>query len=272
MTSPSKPSNPQPHILRLLPQTLSKTTQTIAHLTRLLSSTSHLDTFLLTAAYTLHLLHAILTRSPRTSRLRLTSSLAPLTNLLDEYRTLLRLFGLLGIYSGAAKLYLAPPPDKDGRITRALTWAQLASIAAFQGLENGAFLAEKGIIGWGEQTIGWAYKWGARCWMSYVGLELVKLGIEGGRLRKELQELEEVQGGDEKMGEGEEKDLVLKEDKEIRKRKWDDFYRRFGVSAAYAPMTVHYSIENGPLSEGSIGALGVVVAWLTFGKAWRESA
>ena len=113
--------------------------------------------------------------------------------------------------------------------------------------------------------------------MAYVGLEFLKLGLEGGRLRREIKEAEEVSsvGGETKEEEGEgggEKGVVLRAEAEEREQKWNEVYRRFCVNSAYAPMTVHYSMENGPLSEGSTAALGVVVAWLTFGKAWRESA
>lgn len=74
--------------------------------------------------------------------------------------------------------------------------------------------------------------------------------------------------------EGEKGEVVVREKEgEVvareRRKKW---MRELGVNAAYAPMTVHYSLKNGPLGEGSLAALGMVVGWLTFGKAWRESA
>ena len=53
---------------------------------------------------------------------------------------------------------------------------------------------------------------------------------------------------------------------------WRDWLREVGVNAAYAPMTVHHSLEDGILSEGVLGALGAVVGALSIGRAWRESA
>ena len=116
--------------------------------------------------------------------------------------------------------------------------------------------------------------WSARAWGVYVGLELGRLGWEARKWKaKGKGDGERVGGNDGGKGKGE-AELVVKE-KDGQEEKgvdWEKWKREVGVNAAYAPMTVHYSLENGVLSEGAIGALGVVVAWLTMGKAWRECA
>ena len=146
----------------------------------------------------------------------------------------------------------------------------MASCAVFQALENGAFLTGKGVLGWKRERVARAWKWSARAWGVYVGLELARLGWEA---RKWQGGGEGVSGNDGGKGKGE-AELVVKEEegKGDGDVDWQKWKRQVGVNAAYAPMTVHYSLENGVLSEGAIGALGVVVAWLTMGKAWRESA
>ena len=153
-----------------------------------------------------------------------------------------------------------------------ITWAQVASIAVFQALENGAFLAGKGVLGWKKESVGRAWVWSARAWGVYVGLELSRLGWEA---RKWQGRGQGVSGNDGGKGKGE-AELVVKEKEEKGDVDvdvdWDKWKRQVGVNAAYAPMTVHYSLESGVLSEGTIGALGVVVAWLTMGKAWKECA
>ena len=53
------------------------------------------------------------------------------------------------------------------------------------------------------------------------------------------------------------------------KAKW---WREVGVNAAYAPMTVHWSIEEGMLGEGQVGALGIVAGVLGIREAWRKTA
>lgn len=149
-----------------------------------------------------------------------------------------------------------------------------------------------------------AWRWSGRAWGVFVGLEFLRLGLEGGEMVRggwgkgeaEGEGKGEVGGRElsvrgEKRGEVESKDmeisgektgdvkrevepreLELRQENEIAREKWKKWTRELGVNAAYAPITVHYSLENGALGEGSLGALGMVVGWLTIGKAWRESA
>jgi len=276
-----------------LPNYLSKTTANVARLNRLLSKTSTLDTTLLTTTYTLHLIHALLpvratphdTASPL-SKLR--TNIAPINRLLDEFRVLLRLWGLLGIFMGGASIYTSPPKDP---ILKAIAWGQVTSIGIYQALENGAFLSAKGVMGWDAKKQGKAWLWGSRAWMVYVGLELSRLGYEWRQRTaveaksKDLNELAEqvessgvivpeggLKGDLEAREEKEKGELVLREEKIERQQWWSKWERDLGASLGYAPMTVHYSMENGPLGEGALGALGVIVAWFRMGEAWRQTA
>ena len=134
---------------------------------RLFSRTSTLDKTLLTVSYTLHLLHSVLAKTPRLSVSRLTTSLTPLTAIFDDFRVFLRLWGLLGIYSWGVSTYLTPPGDG---IVRAITWGQVVTCALFQSLENGAYLAGKGVLGWKKERIARAWVWSGRAWCAYVAL------------------------------------------------------------------------------------------------------
>lgn len=243
---------------------------------RLLSRTSTLDTTLLTVSYTLRLLHAILARTPLFSLSQLTTSLTPLTAIFDDFRVFLRLWGLFGIYSWGVSIYLTSPANG---IVRAITWGQVVACALFQGLENSAYLAEKGVVRWEKERIARVWIWSARAWCAYVALELARLGYEWAELRGQdigRQKSKSVElGGTDKEGEKVEKgELELRMDKvedEGRRERWEKWYREVGVNVAYAPMTVHYSIKNGLLGEGAIGALGAVVGALSIGQAWKET-
>ena len=143
----------------------------------------------------------------------------------------------------------------------------MGACAIYQALENGAYLSGKGILGWDKKRVAKAWVWSGRAWMVHVALELARLAYEiqqfaskgSGKVAGETGEIE---------GKGE---LELRDEK-VQVQRWERWRTELGVNAAYAPMTVHYSLENGPLGEGTIGALGVLVGWLTFGKAWRECA
>ena len=203
----------------------------------------------------------------------------------------LRLWGLLGIYGWGVSTYLSPPPD---RILTAITWGQVVACALLQGLENGAYLAGKGVLGWSKERIARAWMWSSRAWCAYVALELARLGYEVMELRgqdidrqtrksRALEKSQSAENGelvekgelDEKGEVVEKGDLELRMDKvedEGLKAKREKWYTELGVNAAYAPMTIHYSLENGILGDGAIAALGVVVGALSIGQAWKMTA
>jgi len=181
---------------------------------------------------------------------------------------------------------VSPPQDT---VLKSLAWAQVTSIGIYQALENGAFLSAKGVMGWDAKTQAKAWLWGSRAWMVYVGLELGRLGYQWReQLEKEkrAKEMEELAGQIESSGvivpEGglrgelekreERGESELREEKAERERWWAKWGRDVGVNMGYAPMTVHYSMEGGPLGEGALGVLGVVVAWFKMGEAWRRTA
>ena len=164
----------------------------------------------------------------------------------------------------------------------------MLSCAVFQALENLAFLGDKGVVGVSEGGRARAWRWSARAWGVFVGCEIGRLGLEwgnrrgvvgvGGREKKEVgvegEGLAGEGGGSREKG----LDMVygkgeseLREEKMEREEWWRRWKRDVGVNLAYAPMTVHYGTD-GFMGEGTIAALGVVVAWMSFGDAWRGCA
>lgn len=152
-----------------------------------------------------------------------------------------------------------------------------------------------------KENVARAWVWSSRAWMVHVGLELGRLGYEarcknvkqGQRLfTGTMGEKAEIDAAVRDSGAIEEEDkeggnaaLEIRQDKEEMESQQDDvaaqaetndWWQRWNkdiiANAAYAPMTVHYSLENGILSEGPIAALGVMVAWCRFGHAWKASA
>ena len=63
-----------------------------------------------------------------------------------------------------------------------------------------------------------------------------------------------------------------KEDKIVEREEKARWWRELGVNAAYVPMTVHWSKEEGMLGESSVGALGMVAGVLKIREAWRKTA
>lgn len=273
----------------LLSLTPTKLDSFLSHLQRCFSTPSGIDTVLLFLCYTSRLgssaLSALATRAlhrsasdwiavisasrtavlvatdtgklPSTAAaaasLVLAQRLKNLSNLLSEARTILRLWGLLGMYFWAKRLlrqtFAAQPTEKDGgprrptALEQTVGYAQLATCVVFQALENGAYLSSKGVMGWSPAKQGWAMKWSARLWGLYVGVELAKLAAERAAAGPR---------GD------------------VRARAaWRSAFVR---NLAWAPLTLHWGSDNGVVADWMVGAIASVPGVIQIRELWRETA
>lgn len=107
---------------------------------------------------------------------------------------------------------------------------------------------------------------------------MVHVGLEIGRLVR-VWGMGEGRGEPRKGNEGDGKAAMVKnevgnevmmavKEKDNGEEKW---WRDVLVNAAYAPMTMHWSVEDGILAEPFLAALGLVAAGLGFRQAWREA-
>ncbi|KAI9793091.1 MAG: hypothetical protein M1816_000989 [Peltula sp. TS41687] len=284
-SKPSKPSPPRPRPTSYL----STTDHTIRHLHRLLSRTAGADTVLLTTHYTLLTLLSSLSlwtrRQARQTALALARTTAPLllpgetviaaislpatstrtaarlralTDLISDVRAFMRLWGLLGILAWAGRAWRHPDAD---RVVRAIVYAQVLANVLFQALENGAYLAGHGVLGWSGERRRTVAKWSARFWAVSVGLELGRLW----RVRRVG-----VAGGEDGKGGGEKQRDMGKMER--------DWWRQVVVNVAYLPLTVHWSLPEGAgagaglMSEFWVGVLGCVPGWIGVRQLWKETA
>ena len=294
-----------------------RTDSLLTHLSRVLSTPSGTDTALCTLCYTLTLLHSQLTRllgrqyeqlalalaskalvsllpgetvlasiePPKTSLSETCASVKALADVIAEFRIFVRLWGLLAIYQWARETYLKPPRDAA---VKTLVWAQIGANALFQLLENGAYLASKGVLSseaWAKGREGKWWIWSNRFWMAHILLELLRL------LRVRQMQFNEdfgaqsdnvsAQGDDETTVRSEVsvKSLaglqypdpmvsVLSEDLE---KKW---HRDFYANAAWFPLALHWSMaeEDSPVSETWIGVCGTIAGGIGLKELWKATA
>ena len=191
----------------------------------------------------------------------LAQRLRSLATLLAEVRTALRLWGLLSMYLWGRRLVLKALAARRARATAgekpsssqetladtAVAWGQFLSIAAYQVLENGAYLSSKGVLGWSKPAQGRAAKWSVRFWALFVGLELGRLAADGlrdgtgGRIQKTAAE----------------------------KQVWQKAVVR---NLAWAPLTVHWSVDKGFIGDNVIALLGSIPGTIQMWDLWKETA
>lgn len=187
--------------------------------------------------------------------LRLAARLKNLAAVIADVRGFNRLFGLLGLYMLGRRMVIEEDKKKNKKdekstFDRALAVAQLVALVSFQATENVAFLAAKRVLPVRPALQLRLARWSVRSWASYVFMELGRLLLERHRA------LEEVGG------------------KKARATlEWElGWQRDFFRNLAWAPLTLHWSVDDGPLNDFAIGALAMWPAAGSMRDLWRANA
>lgn len=294
-------------LVRRLKNAASATDRSLLRLSALLSTPAGIDVVLCTTGYTLTLVYALgqqvlekqltsvateladkagdvmlpgetliaeLPTSASTKLLAQTvGSSKAIANVIADYRIFVRMWGMLGLYTWARDTYLSPLPKEatqKEKLLRGTTWAAITSCVLFQVLENGAYAASKGMLtseSWsgdaGKKRETWWWVWSSRFWAAYVGCEIVRLLIE--RAYKEPRV--------EVAGDGEKEDkLRAEQEKTDSYNKSFTWWKDLVSNIAYAPMTLHWSVEEGLMSDVQVGVCGMVAGGAMLADAWRKTA
>jgi Peroxisomal biogenesis factor 11 (PEX11) len=173
-----------------------------------------------------------------------------MSSLISEFRTFTRLWGLLGMYSWGKSLITSPPEDT---ILWACAWLQCAAYTAYQVLENRAYLAGKGIVSreGGAKGIVSDWLWSTRMWMIAVVVEFVRLArARTLRMRKF------------------EKGLLTADEEKTERESW---WRELLVNTTNAPLTVHWSVDGGTMSDTTVGFLAAIGGAVGLRQRWKAA-
>ncbi len=144
--------------------------------------------------------------------------------------------------------------DGGDKVVRGIASVQVVSNILYQYLENMAYLSSKGIWGWSLEKQNKAWVWSSRFWALHVLLDFLRLGRERSEQRKVVK-----WKGREEEAEREEEDF------------WKRWRRQLLINAAYAPLTIHWSLEKGLVGEFWVGLFGSVAGLAKLKEAWRLS-
>ncbi|KXJ94487.1 hypothetical protein Micbo1qcDRAFT_159658 [Microdochium bolleyi] len=214
--------------------------------------------------------------------LGLSQRLKAFAAMISEGRTFLRLWGLIGMYFWARGLVfkliasrkaasaasasdeksaaVAAQP-RESLIDTTFAWTQLLSCIAFQSLENRAFLASKGVLPMDGPAIVSTFRWSARFWGTFVGLEIGRLAYE--KYKRSTATPATAGGSD-----GKSLAAIEQEDRE-----WTDTWRKqVARNCAWFPLTVHWGLEQGLVPEVVVGALPLIPGIISIRDLWRRTA
>lgn len=291
------PTGEEPAHPSTLSLALSESDRFVTRVLKVIATPGGMDRILCTAAYTLQLTSAIINNRLNHATERLAQQIAEkastallpgetvavtfepppiaqllakcsitskkLATLISDYRIFIRLWGLLGIYAWGKSVYLDPPKDK---VLRWIAYTQVALNACFQTIENRAYLAGKTIISREAQLQLKDWCWSSRFWCAHTTLEFIRL-----YRTKKIWEAEDRAASQNKKGEGAwwSGDEEAKAKRETEVAGW---WKDLVVNAAYYPMTFHWSLESGLLTEIQIGILGVIAGGTGLREVWKKTA
>ena len=163
---------------------------------------------------------------------------------LADVRILLRLQGIIPTYQWLLATHASPPSDPTlATVAKLQTYANMLYFP----LENAAYLASHSIIPMSKRTETNLWLWSSRFWAAHVALELIRLYRERQISRKGKEAEKASTGGWDKKWWGE---LVM--------------------NLAYAPQTIHWSVEGGVFRDIEIAYLGVAAAIASIYLNWRN--
>ena len=114
-------------------------------------------------------------------------------------------------------------------------------------LENAAYLASHSIIPMSKRSETNLWLWSSRFWAAYVGLELIRLYRER-QIARKGKEAEKASAG-------------------LWDKKW---WGELIMNLAYAPQTIHWSVEGGAFRDVEIAYLGFAAAVASIYLNWRN--
>ncbi|SGZ11962.1 BQ5605_C028g10469 [Microbotryum silenes-dioicae] len=258
----------------------------LAHINRVIATTSGQDKVFMLYAYSSHVIMHLL-RSKRLatrSRLELANRMDKLRDVISDARTLYRLFGLFPIIQWAQALNDPAKRPADGQLAL-INKLQAWSMLFYYPLEHYYYLAGKGVFDCPPARIGTIAMWACRFWASYVILQVLHIRREYQLLNQSRRKLVNAQRESRIAGGSNENSTEVEEIKRIKNKshalKMDTL-----VQIGYLPLTAHCTVLN----EGSllsshrsipggilpdnlwVGMFGTLAAATGLKTLWRNTA
>ncbi|WFD19551.1 hypothetical protein MCAP1_001785 [Malassezia caprae] len=257
--------------LRRMPES-----KTLAHLVRFLGTWSGSDKFFMIAQYGSGLVIALLLSWQRLRARRgpsaLVASLRAINGLTADARILFRIWAVLPMIQWMVGLERSPPPTRNLQFIERL---QALSMVVYSPMEAVAYLAMHKILPVTDAVQDWLWLYGCRLWAAYVVLDFWHIIEDHRVLRTNARALEKSRGHPGPAG----SEKGMSDEQRETRRLWAGLRERknmlltqFWVNVGYLPLTVHWSVEGGFLTEGWVGFFGTIAAFASTRMHWKATA
>ena len=192
------------------------------------------------------------------------SPLLALSSLCSETRYTLRLFGLIQLWTWGSSTLKSPPSDP---VIRTVTYLQVLVNLFYQVLENGGFLASKGVI---PQRfldrlggINKWYIWSIRAWFGHIFFQFIVLWRQRVLQKETLEDNHRDRQLRESRGEKVDHVCEVAEEQEAMRAESRAWKKSLVNNVCWTPLCLHWCFENG---IGFPDKLGGLVSFSA--KAW----
>lgn len=191
-----------------------------------------------------------------------------------DARILFRIWGILPMIQWMISMERTPPPNK---YLLTLERLQGWSMVLYCPMEAAAYLAMHKVINLSDRVQNKLWLWGCRFWLLYVVLQLAHVVEDNRLLRLRSHALERTRGHpppattDEKAELSGEQKVTSDIWRDIETRK-DALLSELWVNIGYFPLTLHWSIETGLISDFWVGVFGSIAALSGMRMGWKACA
>lgn len=193
------------------------------------------------------------------------------SNLISDIRIFNRLWGLIPLSVWAFDTFNAPPTDP---VLKNVAYLQVIVNLIYQPLENVAYLAMHNVIG-GLSADAQTKLWLRSCylWAAHVVLDFIRIYREY-QVTKSQAVAEAYKDAKEQVGEAGAKNVTPSSrainqhvQKAIAAKKFG-WVQALIINLSYLPLTIHWSLEKGCLSDIAVGFLGATAAAANIIPKW----
>lgn len=190
-----------------------------------------------------------------TLALQVSLRLRALVAMLAEWRTMNRMWGLVGMWMSAKELientFIKREVDEKGQIQpidkfeTTVAAAQIVSLTSYHLLEAMTWLSSKQVLTWSPKAQAKMSLYSVRSWAAYVFIDIGRLVVERSRKKR---------NGEATIA-------------------WrEDWTKAMTMNLSWAPLTIHWGLPNGVLPETAVALFGLYPAVTLMKDLWRDTA
>lgn len=202
--------------------------------------------------------------------LQLVEKLKNLAAPVSDTRILLRFWGLLPIFQWAISLYNTPVKKDEGpaptslstlKTLRKIEWIQVFANLCYYPLEHTYYLAAHNVLSISPAKRDAIGVWSCRFWATHVVLQIlsIQLKLSDHRRREALLRMKLINVHNEKAHNEHSETHIKAAVSDLHKSR-AQVYLDTIIQAGYLPLTMHWSLETGILSEVMVGVFGSLAA------------